>query len=237
MKSAFFILILLLPFSLLAETITVANQSGRLKSVNVIHNLGYKYSDFEYTSSCIIDDYKYDANALSFDGKVLEAIPGQNSLLYKVANQNVPITMGMPILLISNRVCVPINDYFSALDSLGICKVVSRSNNVFRISDYSILRLVPKINQFSNKYNLAYFEQVYKEVNNKNTTVPTLKKRITSSNTTKNTTKKAEDKTLDLIKDALKDEKSETPKSANKKDDYYDIPRGLNRDDALKKKN
>jgi len=225
MKSAFFIL-LFLPQSLLSETITIANQSGRVKSVNVVQNMGYKYSDFEYTTACILGEYKYESNAITFDGKSLIAEPNRNSLSYLVANQNIFISMGMPSLVISNRLCIPINDYFNALDSLGICKILSRTDNIFRISDYSIVKTVPKISTFSNKFTLAYYEQVYNEVKDKQK--PIVKKYIKK--------KKAEDNTLDLIKDALEDEKSEVPKSSEKKDDYYDIPRGLNREEALKKK-
>ncbi|MER3328820.1 MAG: hypothetical protein RIF34_04510, partial [Candidatus Kapaibacterium sp.] len=88
----------------------------------------------------------------------------------------------------------------------------------------------PKISNYSNRYNLAYYQQVYNEVNkSKLDPVPKIRKRVTK--------KVDEDKTLDLIKEALKDEKSEVPSPPKKKDDYYDIPRGLNRDDALKKKN
>lgn len=225
MKSAFLIL-LFLPLSLLSETITIANQSGRIKSVNVVHNMNYKYSDFEYTSACILSEYKYESNAITFDGKSLKAVPKQNNLTYQVANQTIYITMGMPALTISNRLCIPINDYFNALDSLGICKILSRTDNIYRISDYSILKTVPKISTFSNKYTLAYFKQVYNEVNEKQK--PVVKKLIKK--------KQTEDKTLELIKDALEDEKSELPKSSEKKDDYYDIPRGLNKEEALKKK-
>lgn len=225
MKSAFLIL-LFIPLSLFSETITITNQSGKMKSVNVVQNMGYKYSDFEYTTACILSDYKYESNAIAFDGKLLTASENINNLTYQVANQNINITMGMPALVISNRLCIPINDYFNALDSLGICKIISRTDNVYRISDYSILKSVPNISSFSNKYTLAYFEQVYKEVNKSQK--PVLRKNIKK--------KIKEDKTLDLIKDALEDEKSELPKSSEKKDDYYDIPRGLNRDEALKKK-
>lgn len=229
MKSAFFILLLLFPFGLVSKTITVANQSGRLKSVNVINNMGYEYSDLEYTTSCIIDDFKKDSAGISFDDKQLQFSPNSNLLTYLVAKQRILLTMGMPVLNISNRICIPIKDYFYALDSLGICKVVSSSNDLYKIDDYRILKFVPKISNFSNKYNLAYYEQVYKEVNkSKLNPLPVVRKRVT---------KKVEpDKTLDLIKEALKEEKSEVPTPPKKKDDYYDIPRDLNREDALKKK-
>ncbi|MER3329601.1 MAG: hypothetical protein RIF34_08505, partial [Candidatus Kapaibacterium sp.] len=139
MKSAFFILFLLFPFGLVSKTITVANQSGRLKSVNVINNMGYEYSDFEYTTSCIIDDFKKDSSGISFDGKELQFVPNSNLLTYIVAKQRILLTMGMPVLNISNRICIPIKDYFYALDSLGICKVVSSSNDLYKIDDYRIL--------------------------------------------------------------------------------------------------
>ncbi len=228
MKSAFFILILLFPFGLLSKTITVANQSGQIKSVNVINNMGYEYSDLEYTTSFIIDEFKIDSAGINFDGKELQFAPNSNLLTYKVASQIIRITMGMPILNISNRVCIPIKDYFFALDSLGICKVISSNNDVYKIDDYRILKFAPKISNFSNKYNLAYYQQVYNEVNKSRLTAkPKVRKKVA---------KKVEDnKTLDLIKEALEDEKSEVP-TPKKKDDYYDIPRGLNRDDALKKK-
>lgn len=229
MKSAFFILLLLFPFGLASKTITVANQSGRLKSVNVIYNLGYEYSDLEYTTSCIIDDYKRDSAGISFDGKELQLTANSNLLTYLVAKQSIVLTMGMPVLNLSNRICIPIKDYFYALDSLGICKVVSTSNDVYKIDDYRILKFAPKITNFSNKYNLAYYEQVYKEVNNTAITpLPKVRKSVAK--------KAVQDKTLDLIKEALKEEKSEVPTPPKKKDDYYDIPRGLNRQDALNKK-
>ncbi len=228
MKSAFFILLLLFPFSLVSKTITVANQSGRLKSVNVINNMGYEYSDFEYTTSCIIDDYKRDSSGIIFDGKELQLTQNSNLLTYIVAKQRISLTMGMPVLNLSNRICIPIKDYFFALDSLGICKVISSSDNLFKIDDYRILKYAPKISNFSNKYNLAYYEQVYNEVNkSKLTQLPKVRKSISK--------KVEKDKTLDLIKEAIKDEKSEVP-TPKKKDDYYDIPRGLNREDALNKK-
>jgi len=190
--------------------------------------MGYEYSDFEYTTSCIIDDYKKDSTGISFDGKELQFAPNSNLLTYMVANQKIRLTMGMPILNISNRVCIPIKDYFFALDSLGICKVISSSNDLYKIDDYRILKFAPKITNFSNKYNLAYYQRVYNEVNkSKLTTKPKIRKRVAK--------KVDEDKTLDLLKEALEDEKSEVP-TPKKKDDYYDIPRGLNRDDALKKK-
>lgn len=226
MKSAFFILLLFLPLSLLSETIIIANQSGKMKSVNIIQNMGYKYSDFEYTTACILGEYIYESNAITFDGKSLQAFPMQNNMSYQVANQKINIAMGMPALTINNRLCIPINDYFTALDSLGICKILSITDNIYRISDYSILKTVPKINTFSNKYTIAYFEQVYKEVNNNQK--PVVKRLIKR--------KQTEDKTLELIKKSLEDEKSELPKSSEKKDDYYDIPRGLNREEVLKKK-
>lgn len=229
MKSAFFILLLLFPFGLVSKTITVANQSGRLKSVNVINSMGYEYSDFEYTTSCIIDDYKRDADGISFDGKVLQLAPNSNLLTYLVAKQTILLTMGMPVLNLSNRICIPIKDYFYALDSLGICKVVSSSNDLYKIDDYRILRFAPKITNFSNKYNLAYYEQIYKEVNNTGITpLPRVRRSVAK--------KVGPDKTLDLIKEAMKDEKSEVPAPPKKKDDYYDIPRGLNREGALNKK-
>ncbi|PKL79320.1 MAG: hypothetical protein CVV25_08255 [Ignavibacteriae bacterium HGW-Ignavibacteriae-4] len=229
MKSAFFILLLLFPFGLVSKTITVANQSGRLKSVNVINNMGYEYSDFEYTTSCIIDEYKKDSAGISFDGKELQLAPNSNLLTYIVAKQRILLTMGMPVLNLSNRICIPIKDYFYALDSLGICKVISSTNDFYKVDDYRILKFAPKISNFANKYNLAYYEQVYNEVNNSRLSpLPKVRKRVA---------KKVEgDKTLDLIKEALKDEKSEVPTPEKKKDDYYDIPRGLNRDDALQKK-
>jgi hypothetical protein len=229
MKSAFFILLLLFPFGLVSKTITVANQSGRLKSVNVIYNLGYEYSDFEYTTSCIIDDYKRDSAGISFDGKELQLAPNSNLLTYLVAKQSIVLTMGMPVLNLSNRICIPIKDYFYALDSLGICKVVSTSNDVYKIDDYKILKFAPKITNFSNKYNLAYYEQIYKEINSAGITpLPKVRRSVAK--------KPGPDKTLDLIKEAMKDEKSEVPTPPKKKDDYYDIPRGLNRQDALNKK-
>jgi hypothetical protein len=92
MKSAFFILLLLFPFGLVSKTITVANQSGRLKSVNVINNMGYEYSDFEYTTSCIIDEYKKDSAGISFDGKELQLAPNSNLLTYIVAKQRILLT-------------------------------------------------------------------------------------------------------------------------------------------------
>ena len=95
MKSAFFIFLLLFPFGILSKTITVANQSGRLKSINVINNMGYEYSDLEYTTSCIIDDFKRDSLGISFDGKVLQLNHNSNLLTYLVAKQRVIFNMGM----------------------------------------------------------------------------------------------------------------------------------------------
>jgi len=178
-----------------------------MKSINVVHNMGYKYSDFEYTSACILGEYKYDNKTIAFDGKSLVAIHNQNNLSYQVANQSIHISMGMPVLTISNRLCIPIRDYFSVLDSLGICKVLSRVDNIYRISDYSTQKKVPKINTFSNKYTLAHYQQVYNEVNEKSKLV--VKKFIEKKN--------VEDTTLDLIKDALKDEKSEVPNISSEK--------------------
>jgi|APTNR8051073442_1049403.scaffolds.fasta_scaffold05611_2 hypothetical protein len=229
MKSAFFIFLLLFPFGILSKTITVANQSGRLKSINVINNMGYEYSDLEYTTSCIIDDFKRDSLGISFDGKVLQLNHNSNLLTYLVAKQRVIFNMGMPVLNISNRICIPIKDYFYALDSLGICRIVSTSDNLFKIDDYSILKYAPKISNFSNRYNLAYFEQVYNEVNKS-------RKPIVSKARKKLARKVEQDKTLDLIKEAIKNEKSEVPSPSKKKDDYYDIPRDLNREEVLKKK-
>lgn len=229
MKSAFFIFLLLFPFGILSKTITVANQSGRLKSINVINNMGYEYSDLEYTTSCIIDDFKRDSLGISFDGKVIQLNHNSNLLTYLVAKQRVIFNMGMPVLNISNRICIPIKDYFYALDSLGICRIVSTSDNLFKIDDYSILKYAPKISNFSNRYNLAYFEQVYNEVNK-------TRKPIVSKARKKLARKVEQNKTLDLIKEAIKNEKSEVPSPSKKKDDYYDIPRDLNREEVLKKK-
>lgn len=229
MKSAFFIFLLLFPFGILSKTITVANQSGRLKSINVINNMGYEYSDLEYTTSCIIDEFKRDSLGISFDGKLLQLNHNSNLLTYLVAKQRVIFNMGMPVLNISNRICIPIKDYFYALDSLGICRIVSTSDNLFKIDDYSILKYAPKISNFSNRYNLAYFEQVYNEVNK-------TRKPIVSKARKKLARKVEQDKTLDLIKEAIKNEKSEVPSPSKKKDDYYDIPRDLNREEVLKKK-
>jgi hypothetical protein len=191
--------------------------------------MGYEYSDLEYTTSCIIDDFKRDSLGISFDGKVLQLNHNSNLLTYLVAKQRVIFNMGMPVLNISNRICIPIKDYFYALDSLGICRIVSTSDNLFKIDDYSILKYAPKISNFSNRYNLAYFEQVYNEVNK-------TRKPIVSKARKKLARKVEQDKTLDLIKEAIKNEKSEVPSPSKKKDDYYDIPRDLNREEVLKKK-
>ncbi|MEZ4725409.1 MAG: hypothetical protein R2863_12210 [Candidatus Kapaibacterium sp.] len=227
MKSAFFIIFLLFPVSIIPNTITIANQSGKLKTVNIINSMGYEYSDFEYTTSCIIGDFSKDSSGINFDGKSLQLRPNSNIVKYIVAGQIVQHTMGMPVLNISNRICVPIKDYFYSLDSLGICKIITNNDNYFKIQDYKIFKRVPNIENYKNKYNLAYFEQVYNEVNKAELNKKKARKKVKIVKT---------DKTLDLIKEALKEEKSEVPSQPVKKDDYYDIPRGLNRDGALKKK-
>lgn len=227
MKSAFFIFILLLPLSLTASTFTIANQQGKVRSINIINHRGVQYSDFEYTTSCIVGDIKSDSNSITFDGKQLEATPNAKFILYSLYSQIIAEQLSSPVLILGNRVCVPLRDYVYALDSLGICKVVASQDGYFKIDDYDILRNVPIITNLSNKFNLAYFEQVYKEINS--TIKPKLQQRKVKVHRA--------DKTLELLKDAMKGEKSELPISPNNKEEYYDLPRGLNRDAILKKKN
>lgn len=226
MKSAFFILIIFFPAINIANTFTIANQNGKVKSVNIINYKGFQYSDFEYTTSCIIDNIKSDFNKIDFDNKSIEAIPNAKFVLYSLYSQIIAQKLSTPVLVLSNRVCVPIKDFIYALDSLGICKIISTSDNYFKIDDYAIFKNVPKISNFSNQYNLAYFEQVFNEVNKKQ--ILPAKKNVLSI--------KKSNKTLNLIKDALKEDKSEVPTQSTKRDTYYDIPRGLNRDNVLKKK-
>jgi hypothetical protein len=227
MKSAFlFIFTIFLPLSLVANTVTITSQNGRVKSINIINYKGLQYSDFEYTSSCVVGDYKYDSNAISFDNKQLKANAGDNFISLSVYSQTVTEPLSAPVMLFSNRICVPIRDYLYALDSLGVCKVLFSNNDLFKIADYQIFRSVPIITNITNKYNLAYFQQVYDEVNSK--TFSNHKKTISRTNNA--------GKTLELLKNAMREDKPGSPQLPAKKEDYYDLPSGLNRNAILKRK-
>lgn len=227
MKSAFFILLLLFSTSELFSGIaTIATPNGKVKSINIIDNLGYQYSDWEYTSSIIIGEVKSDSTMLSLSDNVsMELSVGSDKLKVNAYGQTITHNMGMPALHDNNRVIVPFHDYLKSLDSLGFCKLLSIKNNSVVIEGVSYIDRIPFISQYNHKFNMAYYKMVYSDVSRK------YKKKKSYYKPTPKV-----DNSIDLLKDALDNEEKPKEVTDPKKDTYYDIPRELDRDEVLKKK-
>ena len=225
MKSAFFILLFLLYSSLYSDVATISTPDGRVKSINLIENLGYHYSDWEYTTSTILNKVVSDSNKIMIsDDYSLELNVGDDMFIVNAYGQSISHRMGMPALYSNNRIIVPFKDYLFSLDSLGICKIVSFENNNVKIGDLRYIGNVPILSQYDHKFNMAYYKKVYKEVNNK------YKKKYYKPIVPR------KDESLELLKDALSEEEEPKKESSSDKDTYYDIPRELNREEVLKKK-
>ncbi len=227
MKSAFFILLLLFSTSELFSGIaTIATPNGKVKSINIIDNLGYQYSDWEYTSSVIIGEVKSDSTMLSLSDNVsMELSVGSDVLKVIAFGQTITHNMGMPALHDNNRVIIPFHDYLKSLDSLGFCKLLSIKNNSVVVEGVNYIERIPIISQYNHKYNMAYYKKVFSDVSRK------YKKK-------KRYYKPAPkvDNSIDLLKDALSDEEKPKEIVEPEKDTYYDIPRDLDREEVLKKK-
>ncbi|MFN3195122.1 MAG: hypothetical protein ACE364_04140 [Chlorobiota bacterium] len=225
MKSAFFILLFLIYTSAFADIATISTPDGRVRSINLIENLGYQYADWEYTTSTVLNNVVSDSNKITLsDDYSLELNVGDDMIIVNVYGQSIKHKMGMPALYSNNRIIIPFKDYLVSLDSLGICKIVSFENNNIRIGQLKYVGNVPIISQYDHKFNMAYYKRVYKEVKNK------YKKKYYKPKVSR------KDKTIELLKDALSEEEEPKKESSNDKDTYYDIPRELNREEVLKKK-
>lgn len=225
MKSAFFILLFLIYTSAFADIATISTPDGRVRSINLIENLGYQYADWEYTTSSVLNNVVSDSNKITLsDDYSLELNVGDDMIIVNAYGQSIEHKMGMPALYSNNRIIIPFKDYLVSLDSLGICKIVSFENNNIRIGQLKYVGNVPIISQYDHKFNMAYYKRVYKEVKNK------YKKKYYKPKVSR------KDKTIELLKDALSEEEEPKKESSNDKDTYYDIPRELNREEVLKKK-
>lgn len=225
MKSAFFILLFLIYTSAFADIATISTPDGRVRSINLIENLGYHYADWEYTTSTVLNNVVSDSNKITLsDDYSLELNIGDDMIIVNAYGQSIKHKMGMPALYSNNRIIIPFKDYLVSLDSLGICKIVSFENNNIRIGQLKYVGNVPIISQYDHKFNMAYYKRVYKEVKNK------YKKKYYKPKVSR------KDKTIELLKDALSEEEEPKKESSNDKDTYYDIPRELNREEVLKKK-
>jgi len=228
MKSAFFILILFISTSELFSGIaTIATPNGKVKSINIIDNLGYQYSDWEYTSSIIIGEVKSDSTMLNLSNNIsMELSVGSDELKVIAYGQTISHNMGMPALHNNNRVIIPFHDYLKSLDSLGFCKLQSIKNNSVVFEEVNYIERIPIISQYSHKFNMAYYKMVYDDVSKKYKE----KKRYYKP-------APKVDNSIDLLKDALGNEEKPKEVAEPDKDTYYDIPRDLDRKEVLKKKN